>query len=361
MASLEGDISASDQLIFENNDAEDASRYPCGNDWTVRATSAFEELRSIVSHVETVVDLGCMKDLHITTTEEIVNKEIQKFVSKECGIDQLPTLSVIEEQVASRVNSIDLPSMRLKGYCCENEEFLKSCKAGLPSLNAVVKRRPQEPPDVDHSVGIVAVQVYRTISSREVKMLEIEFSLGHHTLYDVFKTIVDEQPEAKMFDGPTYAGSGMIMIGTTMYVTGPEDYSAPYTSWATQYQVPYEVQPLETTCLGSLPELPSLVAKGACGFLFFCGNEMRRIYFSDIALKPPIECPKFTYRRRVRKLVKCCLCLSRTAELVILNDVILPKNPSHCCNSCYRRLRSGPAGEFILPSNGTIVSPYLNV
>ena len=347
-----------DELIFESHESEEATAYSSGDLWASEAMNAFERLKASVQRVPHLPNDGRLSNLHVLSSEEVVNREIQKFVDKECTIDNLPTFADIQQEISEKVNSINFPSIKLKKFAEENEDLMKPSKVLLPAIN-ILKSAPR--PLSDQYGAVVSLQVYKPMYHRESKVLEVEM-LSTNTLYDVFKFIHDDQPEIKMFDGPSYAGSGMILIGQTMYITGSEDYSAPYVTWASQYNVPHTVKSMEETKIGSISDLPSLVATGTCCFLFFCGNEIRRIYFSDLSVQPLTDSyPRFTYKRKSRRAVKCCLCLTRSAELVILNDHMLPKNPSYCCNSCYRRLRSGPTGEFILPSQDVIVSPYFNV
>ena len=351
--------SVEDEFRFINNESESVASLKDGYEWAKHACIATEKLQAALSGVSDLETNEGLKNLHVLSTEEIVNMQIQKFVNKQCTLEELHSIDTISRHQAELMENIELPSMRLKEYAANNPEMLKNARNVLPTINAVKRVAVY---DNGKPQPIVSVQVYKTMSSRETKVLEIELLLTN-TVLDLFNLIVENQPETKMFDGPSYAGSGMIIIGDRMYITGPEDYAAPYHSWASQYQIPHSVHPMDQTTLGALHNLPSLVANGSCCFTFFCGNEMRRTYFSGIYIKPADETnfPRVTYRRRGVRVQRCCLCTTRTADLIILNDVILPKNPSYTCNSCYRRLRAGPGGAFILPGPDVIVSPFLSI
>jgi hypothetical protein len=343
----------SDQ-VFVNSEESEASEFSTADAWKERAETAMTNLTSLVSDVPTLkADFTGLNPLSI---EDTIRAEIQKHLDG-CPMDQLRPLSWLQSDLNSRASRIALPTMNLREFAGSNPAEFKHIKSILPSANAIVSKRPSGPTDAVHTVS---VQVYKTVNSRDTKQLEIDLSLSN-TLLDLFKIIVDHQPESKMFDGPSLAGSGMIMLSERMYVTGPEDYSAPYVGWADQYSIPHSVHRMEEIELGSLPDLPSLVASRRCCFLFFAGNEMRRIFFSDLCMKPTFsECmyPMVTYRRRPGRIQKCVLCTSRAATLVVLNDLILPQNPSFCCNPCYRRIRSDPTGAFILPDDDVIVSQF---
>ena len=349
----------SDQLVkneylFVNYEESEASHIPNAEAWNIRAEATMTGLKSLVSNVPNL-NVGFPR-LNPLSIEDTIRAEIQKHLDG-CPIDHLRSLSSIQSDLNSRASRITLPTMNLREFADSNPTEFKNMKSLIPSSNAIVSKRSLVATD---SVPTVSVQVYKTINSRDTKQLEIDLSLNN-TLLDLFKTIVEHQPESKMFDGPSLTGSGMIMISERMYVTGHEDYSAPYVSWADQYNMPHAVHKMEEIELGSLPDLPSLVASGRCCFLFFSGSEMRRIFFSDLCWKSTSsECmyPLVTYRRRPGKIQKCMLCTSRAATLVVLNDVMLPQNPSFCCNPCYRRLRSDVSGTFILPDDDVIVSQF---
>jgi hypothetical protein len=347
-----------DEFIFQNNEADSASAIPDAKAWAEQAFDALNELRESVDEALSLLDEDLL-NLHVLSTEEIVNRVIQKVVNKECNLEDLQTFEVIQREQAELVNSIDLPSMRLREFAGDNPEIIKNHRSALPTVNAL--KAPAFPSGSALEKTIVSVQVYKNMFTRETKVLEIEMLLSH-TVHDLFNVIVDNQPETKMFDGPSYGGSGMILIGDRMYNTGPEDYSAPYHTWTSRYQIPHSVHDMDGVRLGDLPNMPSLVTSTTCCFVIFCGNEMRRIFFSGISIKHAEDnFPRITYRRRGVRLQRCCLCTTRTADLIILNDVILPKNPSYSCTSCYRRLRAGASGEFILPSSDVIVSPFFTI
>jgi hypothetical protein len=354
--SLTEETQSNDEFVFVNNEMEEAARYIDGHIWYKDANTALMALRSSLGSAGAIPQEK-IRDLSVLSTEAAVQREIQRYIDNECLIGDLRPFDAIVKDRTESINSIPLPSIRLREFAEANPEMIKSSRAVLPAPNKI-KRSV-----LGDSVGqaIVSVQVYKTMFHRETKILEVDLLLSD-TLLDLFRVITEAQPETKMFDGPAYAGSGMILIGESMYVTGQEDYSAPYRDWATHYDIPHAKFSMEETTLGSLSNLPSLIATTACCFLFFCGNEMRRMYFSSLAIKKPeTDYPRVTFRRRVGRVQRCCLCTTRTADLIILNDVMLPKNPSHCCNGCYRRLRSGPTGEFMSPGPDVILSPFFHI
>jgi hypothetical protein len=208
--------------------------------------------------------------------------------------------------------------------------------------------------------GYVTIQLYKNISNRDVKILELEFSIS--TQMDVvFNTITNHFPNDYMFDGPMYAGSGMIVIRNCMYVVGPEDYSIPYMSWlAGQKDVPdLEVVGMSSVILGNIPDLMNICLANEACFLVFNGDEELRIFFSNFTNASTR--PNVVFKRRIPRVTRCVLCTSRAADLVIVDDEMLPRNPSHCCSSCYRRIRSNTDGHFVPPAPNVIVSVYKQV
>lgn len=346
-----------DDFRFEYTEEEETDQFRTGENWSKAADDAMKQLHALVSDASPMSSEFSFSGLRLPSVHEMVNAEIARHMAG-TPLNDLKSISLIEAERSARMNAIDLPTMRMKDFAESSTELIKSIRFSLPPANILENRVM---PKVNSGVNerpVVCVHVYRPINHRETKLVGFELSL-ENTLKDLYLSIEECQPESKMFDGPTFAGSGMIIIDNDMYVTGPEDYSAPYVSWATQYSIPHAVHSMEEITLGCLYKLPSLVASGRCCFLIFCGNEMRRIYFSDLSLKPKgAFYPSMTYRRRLGKSQRCCLCNTGAASLVILNDVMLPQNPSHCCNPCYRRLRSGPNGEFQLPDENVIVSPF---
>ena len=345
-----------DEFRFEYTEEEEAAELLTANNWSEVARDALKQLTTKVATASRISADFSFSGLRLPSVREMVDAEIAKHIEG-APISELKSINVLEAERKARMDEIDLPTMRMKDFAESSTDLIKGIRFTLPPGN-VLGSRPQR--DANNVCPVVCVQVYRTINNRETKLVEFELSL-ENTLKDLYLCIEECQPESKMFDGPSYAGSGMIIIDSDMFVTGPEDYSAPYVAWASQYSIPHAVHSMDNVSLGSLEKLPSLVASGRCCFLIFCGNEMRRIYFSDLSLKPVPEgtvFPSMTYRRRLGKSQRCCLCTTGAASLVILNDVMLPQNPSYCCNGCYRRLRSGPNGEFQLPDENVIVSPF---
>jgi hypothetical protein len=348
-----------DDFRFEYTEEEETDQFTTAENWSAVVSDAMKQLHALVSNASPMSSDFSFTGLRLPSVHEMVDAEIARHMDG-TPLSDLKSINLIEAERGARINAIDLPTMRMKDFAESSAELIKSIRNNLPPANILENRVMPKVIIGVNERPVVCVQVYRPINHRETKLVGFELSL-ENTLKDLYLCIEECQPESKMFDGPTFAGSGMIIIDNDMYVTGPEDYSAPYVSWATQYSIPHAVHSMEDITLGCIDKLPSLVASGRCCFLIFCGNEMRRIYFSDLSLKPVPEnalLPSMTYRRRLGKSQRCCLCNTGAASLVIVNDVMLPQNPSHCCNPCYRRLRSGPNGEFQLPDENVIVSPF---
>ena len=208
------------------------------------------------------------------------------------------------------------------------------------------------------------MQFYKTSSRRDVKLIEIDVPL-HLTLHDVFTFVCSQLPNNYMFDGPLYAGSGLMAIGHDMYITGEEDYSVPIVDWLGP-NVPVTVSRMESCIVGQALRLSELCVDNSCGFLVFNGDEELRMYVSNVKLSSTITSdsatqPILRFKRKISRITRCVLCKTTAADLIILNDVMLPLNPSHCCARCYRRLRADRSGQFVTPPPDVLVSLYRQI
>lgn len=341
---------------FEFVDSQDMTPCKSADKWGETALSAVSSLHNAVKDVPGDSMAESCGILHTPTLRELVEAEISRHVIGSKPISSLKRIDELETERKQLVNG-SLASVQLAEFFekTDNVEIIKDIKFQFPHVNQIT--RPVYSAQAA-DVPVAAFQVYKEVNHRTTKLFEIEIPLSR-TVLELFQTIVDMMPEPRMFDGPNYAGSGMVIIGSTMYVTGSEDYSVPYRVWLDQFSIPYTVKPMEDQSIGGLPDLISVASESIGCFLIYSGNETLRLFVSNFTCRPAeANFPVTTYKRRIPKVARCVLCLTRAADLIVLNDEVLPRNPSHCCNQCYRRLRSDRAGNFIPPGEDVIVSSF---
>lgn len=341
---------------FEFIDSQDMIPCNSADEWGEAALSALSSLYNAVENVpgDSVADSCGI--LHTPTLGELVEKEASRHVIGGEPISSLKRIDELEDERKRLVNG-SLTSVKLAEYFekSDNIEIIKDIKFQFPHVNQIT-RSAYAGQAAD--VPVAAFQVYKEINHRTTKLFEIEIPLSG-TVLELFQTIVDMMPEPRMFDGPNYAGSGMVIIGSTMYVTGSEDYSVPYRVWLDQFSIPYTVHPMGDQSVGGIPDLISVASESIGCFLIYNGNETLLLFLSNFTCRPAdANFPVTTYKRRIPKVARCVLCLTRAADLIVINDEVLPRNPSHGCNQCYRRLRSDRAGNFIPPGEDVIVSTF---
>ena len=335
---------------LEYADSHDSTKYATVNEWESALSTALSRLNA---EVEGPVQDLLVRSLHTPSVREMVDLEISRHLENSEYV--VRSIGEIEEERKSLIQS-NLASVQLGEFFRQEDkqEILRDIRFQLPHHNQVVNN---DVGGAAPAAATVSFQIYRTINHRETKMLEVDF-LATHTVYDLFSVVVNHFPETKMFDGPTYADSGVVIIGTTMYVHGSEDYSLPYRVWLDQFGIPYNIKRMDGSAIGGLEDLPRMATNAICCFAIYCGNEMVRFFISNSGLAYPVQYPLVRYRRRPARTVWCLLCKTKGADLVVLNDVLLPKNPAHTCNQCYRRLRSDGEGGFVPPGDDVIVSVF---
>lgn len=353
LESLTGDsIEYSESAEFDDAGAGTAFQ------WEIKAREAYESLSAfLLSEVKQTEDpLGGSASLRMPSVFEMVSETIRSNIESN---EPIKTLSQLTEEREAMLSQSDLPSFKLRsafeGNDKANLDALKAMRFQLPQTNLVV-----DSPPAGYSEGpqqaVVSVQIYRKLGSREIKILAADFALTQ-TLFEMFRFIVNLFPESRMWDGPLLSASGLVIVGDDMYTTGPEDYANSYSVWLNQFGLSHTIQPMESVKLG---ELRCVGGKDtSCCFIQFCGSEILRLFFSNLSFAP--SSPRITYKRKLPRPIKCVLCRTRAANLVIVNDVMLPLNPSHCCNSCYRRLRSDGNGHFLMPPETVVVSEYCTI
>lgn len=343
---------------FDDSSAETA------NEWALKAQAAHALLAETVAAID-ASDVRVPSWLTVPSLFEMASDIIKEHIERG---SPLKTFAELAEEREKRLASSDLPSFKLRsafgGSDKETIDALKALKFQIPQSNQIISVSSSANPVVTSTaIPVVSVQVYRRLNNRETKVLEIEFSLSH-TILEMFRFIVSLMPESRMWDGPHMSDSGLVIIGDDMFTAGSEDYSRPYSVWLDQFNIAHSVRRMEDVELGEISTLIDYCKLATCCFIQYCGSEMVRIYFSNIAMirmSAGEEYPKITYKRRLPRPVRCVLCKTRAANLVIVNDVMLPANPSHCCNSCYRRIRSDGNGDFLMPPEDVIVSELCTI
>ena len=349
-------ISDADSFV-EFTVASDAD-FLCVDDWTAAQTGALSALAGLCKFEPAIPTLP---QLYLPSLTEMVETEIANVLA---GRQRSEARSVSELKTLRDAEISAWESERLKVYFANDKKSeLKSLKFQLPHINEVA-RDPYARATWGGKKTVVSFQIYKTINFREIKLFQLDL-LAEQSLQNLFDLLTSLLPAGRMFDGPSYADSGMILIGETMYVTGVEDYSAPCKSWLDQHGITgYSTRRMEEVSIGQMPGLPRIIANSDCCYLIFCGNEELKMFVSNMTANCPTDnlaFPVITYKRKPTRLNRCILCKSRLAELIVLNDDLLPKNPSHACNACYRRLRSDRAGEFVLPPEDVIVSALVQI
>jgi hypothetical protein len=345
-----------DVSFIDFTDPESASGTP--SQWCEQANASRKKLWDILKRVPD--DDYEIERMHPLTLHEEVEREIQRVMRGE--ISAPPTIDQIEERMRLQNATFSFPlrTMELASYYADAkfDKFFKNLKIQLPLQNAAPVSSSNTSDLLSDSISI---QFYKTSGRRDLKLLEIDFPL-HSSLLDLFTFVCAQFPNNVMFDGPVYAGSGLIVIGSDMYVTGEEDYSAPICNWLGP-DTHFTVSQMDSCALGDMPSLTSLCSRNECGFLTFNGDEELRFYVSNITLSKTVasDSPVITFKRKLTRITRCVLCKTTAADLIVLNDILLPLNPSHCCSRCYRRLRADRNGQFIPPSPDTIVSLYRQI
>ena len=351
------DSAPGDSIEYSDSAEVDDAGAGTAFQWEMKAREAYDSLSEVVSGVKQTADLlGGSVSLRMPSLFEMVSETIRLNIESN---EPIKTLSQLTEEREAMLGQSDLPSFKLRsafeGTGKANLDALKAMRFQLPQTNLV------ESPPAGYSEGpqqaVVSIQIYRKLGSREIKILAADFSLSQ-TLLEMFRFIVNLFPESRMWDGPLLSASGLVIIGDDMYTTGPEDYANSYSVWLNQFGLSHTIQPMESVKLGEL----TCVGGGetsCCCFIQFCGSEILKLFFSNLSFAP--SAPRITYKRKLPRPIKCVLCRTRAANLVIVNDVMLPLNPSHCCNSCYRRLRSDGNGNFLMPPETVVVSEYCTI
>jgi hypothetical protein len=338
-----------EELVFVSNEKNE--RFKTAKEWSSAASAALDKLVKIFDR-DSDEPIETKAELAVPSVDELVDEEIRSFLTHN-DLSKVKQISELESERRATTASSTLPTFQLREFAQRNTETLRAIKFSLPPQNALVSKAL--------SAGIsaipaVSVQVYKTINNRETKLLEVTCPLDS-TFFDLFRTITAVMPEARMFDGPQYADSGLFIVDGKMFTTGSEDYSQPFLTWLKQYDVSASVASMASQRIGELETLPSLVSESKCCFLLFCGSELLRIFFSNISFQQVTE-PTITYKRKIPRFLRCLLCTTRVADLIVVNDEYLPKNPSHCCTGCYRRIRSDAAGDFVPPGDHVVLSAF---
>ena len=344
---------ATEELIFIDF-CEETEHTP--SQWCNEAKQSLEKLHDALKDVTDNDSYLDIERIFPLSLHEEVEQEIQRVIHGEIATPR--TIDEIEAHVRERVSNSEysLKTSELATYYADEkfEKYFRNLKLQLSLLNAA----PLVIPESNQSSGCVSFQFYKTVSKREVELLEIDFPLNS-SLLDLFTYVCAQLPNDYMFDGPVYAGSGLIVIGTDMYITGDEDYSVPICNWLGP-GVQYTVTQMDSCMIGDMPTLRSLCTTAECGFLIFNGEEEIRFFVSNIKFSKMVEnAPAVRFKRKITRITRCVLCKTTAADLVVINDTMLPYNPSHCCTRCYRRFRADRSGQFIPPSSpDVIVSVY---
>jgi hypothetical protein len=305
------------------------------------AQSAWKGLGEALKAVDPIRPITVLPQrLDALSIDELVSEEIDRIIANE------------PSRPFSEPASNGLKSFQLKESM--DRKYIDDLRLQLPMKNSVGYVCSESPYLADPQ-PVVSVQIYRRKPDRELKILEIDFS-PESSLLELFVFVTDLFPNLKMLDGPLYRGSGALVVGDTIYVRGPGDYAGPYKEWL---KGKLEVKEMHATCIGELSD-NVCVDREAC-FILFCGDERLELFFSNLALKPPGRLPCITYCRKIPRIVRCILCTTKAADLLVVNDERLPLNPGHCCANCYRRFRADGNGEFEIPDSSVIVSAFFQI
>ena len=341
-----------DEFSFKSREREEAGKYRDMNQWALKAAPVMARLAAFATPSDTD-PIHFAQELDVPSTHQLVENEIKRFMDHE-DLTQVRPLAEIEAEREKSISNSSLSSLQLRAYADQNLDTFKAIRFSLPPINGVACKDPGH--ELAES-AVVSVQVYKTINNRETKLLEIDCPAAC-SLEALFRTVTNLMPETKMFDGPQYADSGLFVIGERMYTTGSENYAEPYTTWLKQVGKDAVVSERAAMTLGNLPNLPALVVESKSAFLVYCGSEMLRMYFSNVSLKKNSTEPTVTYKRKIPRFQRCILCTTRVADLIVVNDEYLAKNPAHCCNGCYRRIRSDADGNFDPPGENVVLSSF---
>ena len=324
--------------------------------WCLGAQRSLSQLGDVLANTsDSKLDI---ERLHPLSLHEEVEREIQRVIHGE--VSKPRTIDEIETDRRTEASSCDYPlrSLDLASYYADAkfDKFFRNLKLQLSLLNAA----PPVVSNLDDSAGCITFQFYKTSSNREIKLLEIDFPLKL-SLLDLFTYVCAQLPNDYMFDGPKYAGSGLIVIDHDMYVTGVEDYSVPICNWLGP-NVPYSVHQMDSCIIGEMSNLTNLCASAGCGYFMFNGDEELRFFVSNIKFSSSVvDTPVVTFKRKLARITRCVLCKTTAADLIVLNDTMLPYNPSYCCIRCYRRFRADRNGQFVSPPPDVIVSVYRQI
>ncbi|KAF4689867.1 hypothetical protein FOZ60_001060 [Perkinsus olseni] len=96
-------------------------------------------------------------------------------------------------------------------------------------------------------------------------------------------------------------------------------------------------------------------AHSTCCYYLHYTNTEERVYFTNVTptrRSSPLP-RKSSASRRIHQLLTANsfsqLCNTAYANMVVLNDPVLPNNPTFCCKRCYFRLRSDKTGRPVRP------------
>ncbi|KAF4648273.1 hypothetical protein FOZ61_002921, partial [Perkinsus olseni] len=261
--------------------------------------------------------------------------------------------------------------------------LFKANRSGLPSDYAQLVRLAEE--DVDGPEGlhrmpdgsevVVSVDIYHTDQRNFRKNDHVESFdvLGSQTLKDLrdsFSFLAD-----RVFDGPKYAKSACFVMGDAVYTDSPDkpssndkpvDYEGHIRNWLRVHDANFTprdraalpeitfAEMRSTTVQEAVERLyrSSPKAHSTCCYYLHYTNTEERVYFTNVTLLDARVhslvrevYPLRTHQKQKLYLKMCSLCNTAYANMVVLNDPVLPNNPTFCCKRCYFRLRSDKTGR----------------
>ncbi|EER03973.1 conserved hypothetical protein [Perkinsus marinus ATCC 50983] len=272
----------------------------------------------------------------------------------------------------------------------------KANRSGLPSDHAKLVKNAEEDllgrEDLhrmpDGSEVVITVDVYHTDQRnfRKNDHYESFEVLGSQTLKELRQSFSFSAD--RVFDGPKYARSACLIMGHTVYTDSPEEPSASdklvdYEGYIKNWLRVHDANFTPTQRAG-LPEVTfgemrtttvqeavnrlyrlSPKAHSMCCFYLHYTNEEERIYFTNATvLDSRVHSlvrevyPLRTFQKQKLYLKMCSLCNSAFANMVVLNDPVLPNNPTYCCKACYRRLRSDDTGHAFAAKTMAVLFLY---
>jgi len=204
----------------------------------------------------------------------------------------------------------------------------------------------------------------------DANRLEMEF-LGHQTLADVHKTIVEQAQEIFWGCGEEFEfDSGMFFIDNTFYISGSVDYSKSITDWLSECDSEGNEVP-RCDALGIAKDkiavktmasarLDSITFRLGIRYLFmFHGDLQANVFFTDVRMRSKNEIiPTKSYPLILDGWSEskshqpsmdhlCAACQHKTAVVICVGDEFTNGgDPTSFCTKCYHSLHYESEGNL---------------